>query len=159
MITVTTKHRDTYSYEGATYYLEGLVGGIPYQQKQIARLREDLQIMKDETYFAYHSPSFSAWDDGVYQKNRYDDGHHRVIDMMEREEKLEAKIREIEQQIKPVMVWIETLDAEDAEIIKERYWKHHSLERIGATHCMSRETVRRLISRVLLSLENYLFTV
>ena len=158
MITAQKGKRYSYDYAGATYYLEGLIGGIPYQRKQIARLQEDLDILRDEMHSSYHSPSFSAWDDGTFQKNRYDDGHNRVLDYMEKEERIEAKIAEIQESMQPVLKWLDSLDDEEAEIVKERYWKNRNLEKIGYDHAMSRETVRRLLSRVLISLENNLFT-
>lgn len=157
MITAQKGKRYSYDYAGASYYLEGLVGGIPYQQKQICRLQEDLQILRDEMYSTYHSPSLTAWADGTFQKNRYDNGHNKVLDMMEKETRIEAKIAAIEATMQPVMDWINSLDSEAADIVKERYWRNRSLDKIGYDHAMSRETVRRLLSKVLLDLENKLF--
>ena len=157
MITPTAKTRTSYNYTGATYYLEGLIGGIPYQRKQIARLREDLQIMKDEAYNRYHSPNLSAWDDGSFQAHRTGTDHNQIIDVIEKEKRIMAKIEAIEAAIRPVEDYLEALEPEAAEIIQERYWKHRPLEVIGNDHCMSRETVRRVISRVLLGLESRIF--
>ena len=159
MITVSGRNRYSYNYSGATYYLEGLVGGIPYQQRQLARLQEDLDILRDEMHSTYHSPNLTAWDDGTFQKNRYDNGHNKVLDMMEKEQRIELKIRDIQANMQPVMDWIDSLDPEDATIVKERYWRNRNLEAIGYDHAMSRETVRRLLSRVLLQLEDKLFSV
>ena len=71
MITAQKGQRYSYDYTGATYYLEGLIGGIPYQQRQIARLQEDLDILRDEMHSTYHSPNLTAWDDGTYCRTSY----------------------------------------------------------------------------------------
>ena len=157
MITAQKTKERSYDYTGATYYLEGLIGGIPYQQRQIRRLEEDLQLLHDEMYHSYKSPSMSAWDDGTFQKNKYDNGHNRVIDYIAKEERIQSKINEIEDAMQPILDWMDDLDDESQQIIKLRYWKHKNLEDIGIQHAMSRETVRRLISRCLIDLENKLF--
>lgn len=158
MITANGRKRYSYDYSGASYYLEGLIGGIPYQQRQLARLKSDLEILNIEMYETYHSPSLTAWDDGTFQKNRYDSGHSRVIDLIDKKDRLEAKIASIQASMQPILDWVDNLDPEDQQIVKERYWRNRSLEAIGYDHAMSRETVRRLLSKVLLKLEDKLFS-